>query len=77
MGVELVTDKESKTPLENGKVAAVVKSCMKQKVIIGRNTNTIPGFNNVLILCPPLIVTRTEVDRLAEALHRAIFALPT
>ncbi|MGI8932814.1 MAG: hypothetical protein ACR2FS_01945 [Phormidesmis sp.] len=54
---------------------AVIKSCLDQRVMIGRNTNTIPGFTNVLILCPPLVITREEADRLADTLYQAVFAL--
>ncbi len=75
LGVELVKDKVSKTPLDDAGVMAVIKSCLDQRVMIGRNTNTIPGFTNVLILCPPLVITREEADRLADTLYQAVFAL--
>ncbi len=75
LGIELVTDKESKTPLDDASLAAVLKSCLNQRVIIGRNTNTIPGFNNVLIICPPLVITRDEVNKLADVIHQAVFSL--
>ncbi|MEO1508405.1 MAG: aminotransferase [Cyanobacteria bacterium J06633_23] len=76
LGVELVKDKVSKEPLASDAVASVTKYCMGKQVIIGRNTNTIPGFTNVLILAPPLVMNRDEADRLADTLHEAIFALP-
>ncbi|WP_323367593.1 hypothetical protein [Leptothoe sp. PORK10 BA2] len=76
LGVGLVKDKVSKTPLESAAMASVTQYCMGKQVIIGLNTNTIPGFTNVLILCPPLVVTRKEADHLAETLYDAIFALP-
>jgi len=75
LGIELVTDKESKTPLDDASIAAVMKHCLDQRVMIGRNTNTIPGFTNVLIICPPLVITRAEADRLADTLHQSIFSL--
>ncbi len=75
-GIELVVDKESKTPLEDAAVAGVVKRCLEQRVMIGRNTNTIPGFTNVLIVCPPLVVTRPEIDSLVAAISVSIEALP-
>ncbi|MGB3296033.1 MAG: aminotransferase [Phormidesmis sp.] len=76
LGVELVTDKESKTPLDDASVMAVVKHCMDQRVLIGRNTNTIPGFTNVLILCPPLVITREQADHLTDTLYQAVCTLP-
>lgn len=72
LGIELVTDKASQTPLENARMAAVLKYCLDHQVIIGRNTNTVPGHTNVLILCPPLIITEPEADRLAATLQQAI-----
>ncbi|MEM9903924.1 MAG: aminotransferase [Cyanobacteria bacterium P01_D01_bin.44] len=75
LGVELVKDKVSKAPLESAAVASVTQYCLDKQVIIGRNTNTIPGFTNVLILCPPLVVTREEADHLAETLYEAVSAL--
>jgi adenosylmethionine-8-amino-7-oxononanoate aminotransferase len=77
LGIELVTDKDSKTPLDNAAMASVTQYCMEQQVIIGRNTNTIPGFTNVLILAPPLVMTHDDADLLATTIREAIFALPT
>ncbi|EKU99863.1 adenosylmethionine-8-amino-7-oxononanoate aminotransferase [Leptolyngbya sp. PCC 7375] len=77
LGVELVKDKVSKTPLDSDAVASVTKYCMGKQMIIGRNTNTIPGFTNVLILAPPLVMSREEADRLADTLCDAVFALPS
>jgi len=74
--LELVKDKASKTPLESAAVSSVTQYCMGKQVIIGRNTNTIPGFTNVLILCPPLVVTCEEADHLADTVCDGIFALP-
>ena len=76
LGIELVKDKETKAPLEDDKVAAVVAHCMSNQVIIGRNTNTIPGFTNVLIVCPPLVMTREEADLLADVISKGIYSLP-
>ncbi|MEM1251649.1 MAG: aminotransferase [Cyanobacteria bacterium P01_H01_bin.21] len=76
VGIELVQNKLSKAPLDGDAVATVTKHCMANQVIIGRNANTVPGFTNVLILCPPLVVTRQEIDHLANTLQAAISALP-
>ncbi|MEM9092049.1 MAG: aminotransferase [Cyanobacteria bacterium P01_F01_bin.53] len=76
LGVELVEDKVSKTPLASDIVASVPSYCMNQQIIIGRNTNTIPGFTNVLIMAPPLVITREEADRLTEAIYEAVWAMP-
>ncbi|MEO0647843.1 MAG: aspartate aminotransferase family protein, partial [Cyanobacteria bacterium J06650_10] len=71
-----VADKTTKDPLPDAEVAGVVKRCMEQQVMIGRNATTIPGFANVLMICPPLVITEEEADRLVDSLQSAIFALP-
>ncbi|MFK8185060.1 MAG: aminotransferase [Phormidesmis sp.] len=76
MGIELVEDKATKTPLSGDLVAKIPKYCLEQQVMIGRNANTIPGFSNVLIICPPLVITHAEADYLADTVQAAIFALP-
>ena len=75
LGIELVQDKVSKAPLDDTRVTAVIKHCMGKQTIIGRNTNTIPGYTNVLILCPPLVITREEADRFADTLYEAVSAI--
>ena len=77
LGIELVQDKISKAPLDEASVATVIKYCMDRQIIIGRNANTVPGYTNVLILCPPLVLSREQADRLADTLHQAMAALPT
>ncbi|MEL7332342.1 MAG: aminotransferase [Cyanobacteria bacterium J06560_2] len=75
IGIELVEDKVNKVPLASELVATIPQYCKDHQTMIGRNANTIPGFSNVLIVCPPLIITYEEADRLAETLQAAIFSL--
>lgn len=77
IGIELVEDRWGKTPLNGAEMAMVLKHCMDQQVIIGRNTNTIPGYTNVLIICPPLVITRDEADHLVDVVSSAISVLPS
>ena len=72
LGVELVEDKETKAPLDDAEVLAVLARCKQAGVILGRNGNTVPGLGNILIVAPPLVATKTEIDLLIEAL---VFAL--
>ena len=48
--------------------------CRDQGVIVGR-----PGggrrFGTTIALCPPLVITRAECDRIVETLGRALQAL--
>ncbi|MEO1131322.1 MAG: aminotransferase [Cyanobacteria bacterium J06639_1] len=75
IGIELVSDRDTKTPLPSPKVIAITKHCSEAGVIVGRNTNTIPSFTNVLILAPPLILTREESDRMVEAIANGLKAI--
>ncbi|MEW9674439.1 aminotransferase, partial [Ammoniphilus sp. 3BR4] len=52
-GIELVEDKQSKTPVSEEFMGSVIAGCKKKGLIIGRNGDTVPGFNNVLIIAPP------------------------
>jgi adenosylmethionine-8-amino-7-oxononanoate aminotransferase len=72
IGIELVEDRESKRPLDWQPLAAIVRRCLEQGVIIGRNTNTSPGLGNVLILAPPLVIDEDETEQLATALETAL-----
>lgn len=72
IGIELVADPDTKEPLESDRMAAILRYCLEHHVIIGRNTNTIPGFTNVLILAPPLVLTIEEADELVSVLSEAI-----
>ncbi len=72
IGIELVEDRESKRPMDWQPLAAIVRRCLEQGVIIGRNTNTSPGLGNVLILAPPLVIDEDETEQLATALETAL-----
>ncbi|MDJ0635955.1 MAG: aminotransferase [Xenococcaceae cyanobacterium MO_188.B29] len=72
LGIELVADKQTKEPLAATKVSAIVSRCLELGLIIGRNGATIPGFSNVLILAPPLILTKTDADLIVAILKEAL-----
>jgi taurine-pyruvate aminotransferase len=72
MGVELVADRETKQPLDGGKVGGIVAHCQQNGVLIGRNGNTVPGRSNVLIMAPPLVLQEVDADRMVEALQNAM-----
>ena len=72
LGVELVADKETKEPLDDAEMMAILGRCKQAGVILGRNGNTVPGLCNILIVAPPLVATEAEIDLLIEAL---VFAL--
>ena len=72
LGIELVSDKESKTPLETARSNAIVQNCMKQGVHVMRNGYTVPGLDNVLIMAPPLVLQESEADMIVDAIGNAL-----
>ncbi len=71
-GAELVTDRDSKNPVNEKQVAAIVADCMAQGVIIGATNRSLPGFNNTLLFAPPLIATKDDLDQITDAVGGAL-----
>jgi taurine-pyruvate aminotransferase len=71
-GAELVADRDSKEPLDEKKVQAIVADCMAQGIIIGATNRSLPGFNNTLLFAPSLIATKDDLNQITEAVDQAI-----
>mgnify|MGYP005990595675 CR=1 FL=1 len=71
-GAELVADRETREPMDETKVAAIVADCMNQGVIIGATNKSLPGFNNTLLFAPALIATKDDLNEVTEAVDQAI-----
>ena len=71
-GAELVVDRQTKEPVDEKKVQAVVADCNAQGVIIGASNRSIPGRNNVLCLSPALIATADDIDAITGAIDKAL-----
>ena len=74
--IELVKDRATKEPVDGSVITSVVDFCRDQGVIVGRAGGG-RRFGNVIVLSPPLVITRAECDRLVDTLDRALAALPT
>lgn len=61
LGIELVRNKETKEPAAPETVAKVIGECKANGLIIGKNGDTVAGFNNVLTLAPPLSITDEDL----------------
>jgi len=72
LGAELVTDRDSRDPMDEKRVQAVVGHCMKQAVIIGATNRSLPGHNNTLCFSPALIATRDNIDHIVGAVDTAL-----
>jgi taurine-pyruvate aminotransferase len=68
LGIELVSDRETKTPVAEEVAMQVAGKCMKKGLIIGRTNRSFKHFNNTLCLCPVLTLTQEEADFIIETL---------
>ena len=72
-GLELVSDRETKEPLPEAMVQAIVGDCMTNSaVIIGATNRSLPGLNNTLCLSPAYIATKSDLDEVVAAIDGAI-----
>ncbi|WP_146584753.1 aminotransferase family protein [Puniceibacterium confluentis] len=72
LGAELVSDRDSRTPVAEKQVQAVVSDCMAQGVIIGATNRSVPGFNNTLCFSPALIATKDDINHILSAVDGAL-----
>jgi adenosylmethionine-8-amino-7-oxononanoate aminotransferase len=73
LGIELVSDRNTREPLAAQTLLAITQRCAEEGVIVGRTTNATPNRSNVLILAPPLILAEDEADLIARTLEDALF----
>ena len=71
-GAELVSDRDTKDPVSEKLMGAVVADCMKQGVIIGATNRSVPGRNNTLCFSPPLIATADDIDEITTTVDAAL-----
>lgn len=68
LGIELVSDRKNKTPVDESVSINIAGQCMKKGLIIGRTNRSFKTFNNTLSLCPMLTLTQDEADFILETL---------
>ncbi|MFD1413245.1 aminotransferase [Oceanobacillus jeddahense] len=72
LGLEMVENKETKVPLSDAKMNEIISSCKQKGLIIGKNGDTVPGGNNILIIAPPLTSTEEDLDFINETVSSVI-----
>ena len=72
LGAELVSDRDTRAPMDEKQVQAVVGDCMGQGVIIGATNRSVPGFNNTLCFSPALIASKDDIDEIITAVDGAL-----
>ncbi|WP_019152529.1 aspartate aminotransferase family protein [Robertmurraya massiliosenegalensis] len=75
VGIELVSNKDTKEPIEVALVNKVMGHCKDARIIIGKNGATVAGFNNVLTLAPPLNIKEEDIEFLIETLVKELNSL--
>lgn len=76
-GVELVQDKASKTPFDPAlKLHAAIKAhCMARGLMVYPMGGTLDGqYGDHILIAPPFIVTRPQLDFVVDTLHQVISA---
>ncbi|WP_051305361.1 aminotransferase family protein [Desulfogranum mediterraneum] len=71
-GIEFVTNRETKEPITEGQMAALMGNVMAQGVIVGRTNSSFHGLNNIMNFAPCLIITKEQVDTVVGAVAAAI-----
>ena len=74
IGVELVKDRATKEQLDAAQLAGIVDFCRDYGLIVGRAGGG-RRYGTTITLCPPLVITRTECDRIVDTLGRALEVL--
>ncbi len=72
LGIELVTDREKKTPA-NEQAQRIFNYCLEHGLIF--QLRGVRGLQNVIRLVPPMTTTDEEVDRAVSILHDALKSL--
>jgi adenosylmethionine-8-amino-7-oxononanoate aminotransferase len=75
LGIELVENKETKEPAGVGKMNKVIQLCKEKGLLVGKNGDTVAGYNNVLQLSPPLSITEDDFTFIVKTLTESIFQL--
>ncbi|HEY7039307.1 MAG TPA: aminotransferase [Methylomirabilota bacterium] len=70
-GVELVTDRTSKAVMPAAQIKRIVERCQERGVIVGRSGGG-RHLGNTIVLAPPLVLTRGEIDRIVSVLDQTI-----
>jgi len=74
IGVELVKDRTTKEQVDAAQITKIVDFCRDHGLIVGRGGGG-RRYGNTITLCPPLVITRAECDRIVETLAQALGTL--
>ncbi|MNC57528.1 Taurine--pyruvate aminotransferase [compost metagenome] len=72
IGIELVADKATKQPADLAVVKGIIAGCKAKGLIIGKNGDTVAGFNNVLTIAPPLSSTDEDIQFIIDTVKAVL-----
>ncbi|KUP91200.1 aminotransferase family protein [Tritonibacter horizontis] len=72
LGAELVSDRDTKEPVDEALAQRVVAEAGNHGVIIGVTNRSVPGRNNTLCFSPALIATAADIDQITDAVDKAL-----
>ncbi|HDR3904057.1 TPA: aspartate aminotransferase family protein [Bacillus toyonensis] len=75
LGIELVEDKQTKEPASIEKMNKVINACKEKGLIIGKNGDTVAGYNNILQLAPPLSITEEDFTFIVTTIKECLAQL--
>jgi taurine-pyruvate aminotransferase len=71
IGLEIIAD-SIRTPLPEREVIGIQGAIRGAGVLVGRNSDTVPGLGNVLTIAPPLTLKKEEADTIAAAVGKSL-----
>ena len=71
VGLELVSDRENKTPVDESVVIQVANFAKQAGLLIGRTNRSFEQYNNILNMSPALCVTKEQIQTILEKLDDA------
>lgn len=71
-GLELVKDRDTLEPVDEGYVINVAANCQQDGVMIGRTNRSFDRFNNTICFAPALIAGKSEIDTIVETVDKAL-----
>lgn len=66
----MVEDKITMEPASNERVLKIVSDCKANGLIIGKNGDTVAGYNNILTISPPLSCTDEDLEFMIAVLKK-------
>ncbi|MEK5482954.1 aspartate aminotransferase family protein [Viridibacillus sp. FSL R5-0888] len=70
LGIEMVEDKITMEPASNERVLKIVSDCKANGLIIGKNGDTVAGYNNILTISPPLSCSDEDLEFMIAVLKK-------